>query len=237
MLRHTFMGSEELHSLTRKLSVNPSFFREAEEETMRDLVLDYTAGLLDPTVEQEVRKLIGSDTIMAAIWKDFNDIDARLRSPAGQDWMKSAGERILSNVQKGIPREARPHQRAEFELARAYFNGLSKWMERLFSSLTLQSDYSNTPTRRVEYRFDDPTGSPYRSRLVLDDDGQWRLLVFTSNADAAKVKVRLTIEAKEPVLSFVAGEPGQFLAEVLITEEMALALQSGYHRPAFAPVE
>jgi hypothetical protein len=32
------------------------------------------------------------------MWKNFNDIDARLRSPEGLQWTEEAGERILSNM-------------------------------------------------------------------------------------------------------------------------------------------
>ena len=42
------MNSEEIQSLTKRLAADPNFLREVEDETMHDLLLDYTAGLLDP---------------------------------------------------------------------------------------------------------------------------------------------------------------------------------------------
>ncbi|MCX6925896.1 MAG: hypothetical protein NT154_22220 [Verrucomicrobia bacterium] len=76
---------------------------------MRDLLLDYTAGLLDSNVEQEVRELIVTDPVAAAFWKNFNEIDARLRSPEGQQWTEVAGKRILSKVLEKVPVSENPN--------------------------------------------------------------------------------------------------------------------------------
>src|SRR5262245_44462245 len=102
------MNSQEIQSLTKRLAANPNFILETEEKAVRNLLLDYTAGLLDPNVEKEVRELIASDPVAAAMWKDFNDIEARVRSPEGQQWTQEAGERILSNVLEGIDRGSKP---------------------------------------------------------------------------------------------------------------------------------
>ena len=121
--------------------------------------------------------------------------------------------------------------------APAFFHRLSEWMAELFPSLSLQAACSDTTAGSVVHKFDAPAGDPYRARLVRDAAGQWRLRVSTSDADAAKLKLRVKIEEEAPVLSFVEGEPGHFLAEVLLTEEMVRALQSGHCRPKFRPIE
>jgi hypothetical protein len=229
------MNSKEIQTLTKKLATNPNLLREVEEETMRDLLLDYTVGLLDPNVEQEVRELIVSDPVAAAIWKNFNEIDTHLRSPEGQQWTEEAGERILSNVLREGSREGKTQigrVTAQSMPAPAFFDRLSEWMASLFLSLSRQDAFSEKTDGSVVHKF---ASGPYRAHLERDAAGQWRLLVFTSDADAAKLKVRVEIEPEAPVVSFVAGEPGHFLAEVLVTEKMAQELKSG--RPVFHPVE
>jgi hypothetical protein len=229
------MNSKEIQSLTKKLAANPNFLREVEEETMRDLLLDYTAGLLDPNVEQEVRELIVSDPVAAAMWKSFDEIDAHLRLPEGQQWTEEAGERILSNLLREVPAEGKTQTTrvaAQPLSGSPFFDSLSEWMGELFAALARRSAFSDTTDRSMVHKF---ASGPYRARLEQDAAGQWRLLVFTSDADAAKLKVRVEIEPEVPVVSFVAGEPGHFLAEVLVTEEMAQKLQTG--RPVFHPIE
>jgi hypothetical protein len=101
------MNSEEIQALTKRIAANPNFIRETEEEAVQDILLHYSASLLDPNLEQEVRELIVSDPVVAAMWKNFNEIDARLRSPEGQQWSEEAGERILSNVLSEKPNIAK----------------------------------------------------------------------------------------------------------------------------------
>ena len=137
-----------------------------------------------------------------------------------------------------------PHNPSRSPLAKAtplihkaYFDRLSDWINDLFSRLLpLQLDNSDTPVEIVEHKFDSSTTDPFRARLVQNTAGEWSLRVFTSDAEAAKLKLRLEIKEEAPVLAFVPGLAGHYMAEVAISEQMAHDLQSG-HRPVFHPVE
>ena len=119
--------------------------------------------------------------------------------------------------------------------ATGFFEQLSDWMAKLFPALTLQAAYADTQPGSVVHKFEGQPTDPYRARLVRDAAGQWWLRVSTSDSEAARLKLRLEIEAEAPELSFVEAEPGQFMGEVLLTDDMAHALQAG-HRPVFKQV-
>ena len=116
-----------------------------------------------------------------------------------------------------------------------FFDQLSAWMAQQFQTLSLQTAYSDTNTGSVVWRFEPSATFPYRARLVRDAAGQYWLRLSTSDTSAAKQRVRVEVEPEAPVLSFVEGEAGQFMGEVLLTEDMAKALQMG-HRPVFKQV-
>ena len=133
------MNAKEIQSLTSKLAANPNFLREMEETALRDFLLAYTTGLLEPEIEQEARELIASDPIAGTIWKEFTDIDARLHSLEGQHWVNESSERILSNALKAVARDEQlattsstPPDTASWELIKT----TRDWLEAKFALFT-----------------------------------------------------------------------------------------------------
>jgi|ERR1035438_8282589 hypothetical protein len=203
------MNSKEIQSLTKKLAANPNFLREVEEETMHDLLLDYTAGLLDPDVEQEVRELITSDPVAAAIWKNFNESGARLQSPEGQQWMEESGQRILSNVLKEIPPEPKP----------PFFETLARAITELFA-----------------FRATLATASGDEGLIRTLDDGQTRIALKSDSAGRLWLRVtskvrtgsfKFDVEPAAPILTFSEIEPGLYSARICVDAELAAALEKG----------
>lgn len=212
--------------LAAQLRDNPSLFDEMDDSLLGQLLFHYHENELNAEDVVEVEAQLQTNPKAKAIYQRIEAADQFATSPAGKTWLESLRNRALP------PLTVAP----QAAIAPAFFDCLSEWMAGLFPSLTLQATYSDTTAGSVVHKFDAPASDPYRARLVRDAAGQWRLRVSTCDSDAAKLKLRLEIEAEAPVLSFVAGEPGHFLAEVLLTEEMAQALQSG-HRPVFRPIE
>jgi hypothetical protein len=135
----------------------------------------------------------------------------------------------------GLP--TAPQRVVATSIHESFFVRLSDWINDLFSHLLpLQLANADPPAGIVEHKFDSVTTDPFRARLVQNTAGEWSLRVFTSDAEAAKLKLRLEIKEEAPVLAFVPGLAGHYMAEVAISEQMACDLQSG-HRPVFHPVE
>lgn len=213
--------------LAAQLRANPSLFEESDDSMLADLIFHYAEGELDAAHAAEVAALIESDPKAKTIYERIEAAARFATSPAGDAWLNNLRDRVTLSRRPATPVAPAP----------AFFDRLSEWLTSLFPSLALQAAYSDSSDGSTEHEFPSPADDPYRASLVRDAAGQWRLLVFTSNADAAKLKVRLEIKEEAPVLSFVEGEPGHFLGEVLLTEEMAQALQSGNHRPVFHPFD
>ena len=218
------MNSKEIQSLAKRLAANPNFIREVEEDTIHDLLLDYTAGLLDPNVEQEVRELIANDPLVAMIWKNFNAVDIRLRSPDGQRWMEEAGERILSNVLASRANEvvrtsAKPTRK---EPKIHVLSSLRDSICELFlSRASLATASGNEGMER--------TLKDGKTRIVLKPDSAGRLwLQVTSTAEEFAGKTfQVGVQPTPALLSFSEVSPGVHDACVCVSDELAAALTSG----------
>jgi anti-sigma factor RsiW len=231
------MNSKEIQSLTKRLAANPNCICETEEKAVRDLLLDYTAGLLDPDVEQEVRELIANDPVVAMIWKEFNEIDTRVRSPEGQQWMEEAGERILSNVLSEIPQEAKSHTAhaaARFSSAPDFF---TRHLETLAAAITELFTFRATLATASGEEGLERTLDDGQTRIALKSDSAGRLwLRVTSTAAAYRNgSFKFDVEPAAPVLTFSELEPGLYSARVLVDAEVAAALTKGTV-PKFTPL-
>ena len=216
------MNTDFPNRLAVQLHDNPSLLEEMDDLLLSELVGHYYEGELDADDVVAVEAMLETNPEAKAIYERIEAAERFATSPACKIWLENLRNRALPSLIDS----------SQSAPALTFFDRLSEWMMDLFPSLTLQAAYSDTTEGGVVHKF---TSGPYRAHLGRDAAGQWRLLVSTSDADAAKLKVRVEIEPEAPVVSFVAGEPGHFLAEILVSEEMARALQSG--RPVFRPVE
>ena len=222
------MNTDPYKNLAERLIAEPDFLKICEEQSLRELLLDYSANMLEPDAAAEVKEMIRLNPKAAAIWKQFEEIDAFMQSDAGKKWAGEgiAGpERVLHLPDKTIP--SMPSV--------GFLDRLSAWIVETFSSLRLQGAYADTAAGRRKV-FPAAADDPYKPWLVQDQMGRWYLRVVTEDAEAAKVRLRLELEREMPVLEFQPTGDGEFFAEVRLTEAMAEALKSG-HRPVFLPVE
>jgi anti-sigma factor RsiW len=218
------MNPDFPNRLAAQLRDNPSLLEELDDILLGELIGHYYEGELNANDAAEVASMLQINPKAKAIYQRIEAANRFATSQAGKTWLQGLQNRVL-------PPTTAPSQPAS---APAFFDRLSEWMPNFFGP-SLQSAYADASLEGLVHRFASRPGDPYRSRLVRDAAGQWRLLVSTSDAVAAKLKVCLEIEAEAPVISFVEGESGRFIAEVLLTDEMVHALQSG-HRPVFRPV-
>ena len=228
------MNTDCQNIFAKQLADNPSLFGATKEAMLAEFLTAYVNGTLTSEDTAEVDDLLKNNARAKTIHDNILAANRFLASDEGKAWLKSPVQGISAMQTAAI----------QPVTDQFFFDRLSEWMEALFRSLTCQAAYSDTTAgsvvrkfESVVRKFDSPAGSRYRSRLVRDTAGQWRLRVSTSDADAAKRKVCLKIKEEAPVLSFVEGEPGHFLAEVFLTEEMARALESGHCRPEFPLIE
>jgi hypothetical protein len=109
-------------------------------------------------------------------------------------------------------------------------------MPKFSLELSFQGRYSGSEAEDYIKDFPSKKGDPYEAQLVRDTVGRWFLRVFTTDAEAAKLKVCVKIEKEVPEMNFVAAGPAMFFAEMRLSESMATALNSG-HRPIFLTKE
>jgi hypothetical protein len=97
------MNTDPLTTLATRLAKNPTLLVEAEELALRDLLLDHSAGLLEPANATDAEALIQNDPLAASIWAEFQQIDEHLKTDAGKQWLDATPERQLTHFAQSEP--------------------------------------------------------------------------------------------------------------------------------------
>lgn len=80
------MNTDPFEEFAKRLASEPSLLDIAEEQSLRDLLLDLSSGFLTGNTADDVTEIIRTNPRAAAIWKEFCEIDTFMQSDAGRQW-------------------------------------------------------------------------------------------------------------------------------------------------------
>jgi hypothetical protein len=222
------MNTHAFDHLAQRLVKDPSFLSEAESMELRELLIDYTEGLLDDQSKREVESLIQTSSTAAAIYAEFASTDTFLSTPEGKTLVAKSNEKTRAKLDDiiGIPSRKAP---LFTEVVHVVSDALNQCLDNLSAAIADLFTFRATLATASGEEGLKRKLADGKTQIAVHSDSAGRLwLRVTSTAEEfRKGSFKLDIEPAPSVLTFTEVEPGLFSARVCVDEEAAAKLAEG----------
>jgi len=191
------MNTHAINHLAQRLVKDPSFLSEAESLELRELLIDYTEGVLDDESKREVESLIQTSPTAAAIHAEFASTDNFLTTQEGKSLVARSKEETLAGLndvigistKQSLPQtqSLRPRMplRSKTSLGKDFWNQV-KSMFALGDKVDLPAGYAFAQSEATEEFMPHLEGQVV-TRLWKNEAGTTILWLITKNPDYIKL--------------------------------------------------
>lgn len=211
------MNTDLLNSFAQRLTHEPRLLAEAEDQTLRSLLLRHSTGLLDADTAKDADALIASDSRAAAIWAEYQATDEHLRTEAGKEWLSASRDRMLSHLAQSESTHASIMSSLQETPVASLQKSLSTFLQRIKNAFSLgdssgvAAGYAFAQSAMTEEFMPHLEGQVV-TRLWKNEAGKTMLWVMTENSDYASLDYHYIGGPSGTVL--LKAEGGSFLAEI-----------------------